>query len=404
MTEAHRALLSLLANNLFSRPVSPVLFQESVDWQKVFIESKSQAVTRIAYQAVKDLPLAADLLKKWNETSTSVLANNIRVLHSHAITHEMMAGNGIPYVILKGFSSAFYYPVPMDRGMGDVDFLVPIEYLDRAGEVLVEEGFTPWNEGHISHIVYRKQQKHLEMHFNVAGIPEGEKGALVRSYLEDVFDKAEQHVIDSREMVLPSPFHHGMILLLHTCHHMTGEGIGLRHLCDWAVFENHFSDEEFSTIFEEKLKAIGLWRFAQVLTRVSIKYLGADDKSWAEADGDTVDAIMEDILSGGNFGRKDPSRSDQTMFISSRGKNGVGQTGMVQQLIKSVNNTIFVQWPKSKKYKILLPFGWVYFGCRRTYKVLTGNRKMNLKRIVGGASQRREIYMRLKLFENRKDN
>ena len=172
MTDAQQTLLSLLACNLFNRPISSELSQKSVDWQAVFSESKSQTVTRIVYQAVKDLPVPEDLFKKWDSTATTVLANNIRVLHSHAVTHEIMTGNAIPYVILKGFSSAFYYPISMDRGMGDVDFLVPTEYLERAGDILVEEGFTPWNEEHISHIVYRKQQMHLEMHFNVAGIPD----------------------------------------------------------------------------------------------------------------------------------------------------------------------------------------------------------------------------------------
>lgn len=60
----------------------------------------------------------------------------------------------------------------------------------------------------------------------------------------------------------PEPFYHGLIMLLHMRHHLLAEGMGLRHLCDWAVFVDHFSDDEFRAMFEKKLKKTGLWRFA----------------------------------------------------------------------------------------------------------------------------------------------
>lgn len=97
---------------------------------------------------------------------------------------------------------------------------------------------------------------HLEMHFNLAGIPEGKPGELVREYSKDIYEKASLCRLNNGEAMLPSPFHHGLIILLHTCHHMTGEGIGLRHLCDWAVFVNSLSDDEFRQLFEDRLKKI----------------------------------------------------------------------------------------------------------------------------------------------------
>ena len=56
--------------------------------------------------------------------------------------------------------------------------------------------------------------------------------------------------------------------------HMTSESIGLRHLCDWAVFVNSISNNEFVGLFSENLKSFGLWKFAQIMTATSEKYLG----------------------------------------------------------------------------------------------------------------------------------
>ena len=112
------------------------------------------------------------------------------------------------------------------------------------------------------------------------------------------------------------------------------EHIGLRHLCDWAVFENSLSEEDFCGLFEEKLKAVGLWKYAQVLTLASIKYLGAENRMWAQIDDESVvDDLVEDIMNGENLGKKDDQRFKAGLLISSRGKNGVGKTSMFINLL-----------------------------------------------------------------------
>ena len=241
---------------------------------------------------------------------------------------------------------------------------------------------------------------HYEMHFNLAGTPNGAVGNLVREYTKDIFENAQEKMVGTCSAMLPSPFHHGLILLLHTCHHLTGEGVGLRHLCDWAVFENSFSEKEFCDLFEEKLKKIGLWRFAQILTRVSIKYLGAGERTWTEVDDELVDAFIEDVLGGGNFGVKDAERSNQAYLISSRGKNGVGKTSIGRQFFISLNNVVYTRWPFSEKWKVALPVGWVYFGAKQIIKISKGKRKqIHLRQMINGAEQRKKLYSRFSLFE-----
>lgn len=258
MTGSQTVLLQLLSKALFGRIVTV----ENADWFEVLREAKTQAVTQLADSVLDESKLTIDEANQWKQAASADIANNIRIAHNHKLLNEWFGKAGIPYVILKGAASASYYPIPTYRSMGDVDFLVKSEDLEQAGKVLEGKELKPWDEEHISHIVYRGPRMHYEMHFNLAGTPEGKPGDLVREYTRDIFEKAEAQRVGDGEAVLPSPFHHGLILLLHTCHHLTGEGVGLRHLCDWAVFENRFSNDEFKEMFEDKLKAIGLWHFA----------------------------------------------------------------------------------------------------------------------------------------------
>lgn len=394
MIDSQSIILQLLSKALFGREAEV----QTQDWLEVLKESQNQAVVQLVDSVLDKSLLSPEEAKAWKQVASADIANNIRVGHNHSLLHQWMGD--IPYVILKGAASASYYPTPAYRSMGDVDFLVKEDDLERAGKVLAEHGLKPWDQEHISHIVYRGPRMHYEMHFNLAGTPHGTAGNLVREYTKGIFKEAQEKEVVNGIAMLPSPFHHGLILLLHTCHHLTGEGFGLRHLCDWAVFENSFSDAEFCELFENKLKAIGLWRFAQILTRVSIKFLGADEKMWVEADDELVDSLMEDILTGGNFGKKDGERSNQAYFISSRGKNGVGKTSIGMQFFISLNNVVYTRWPFAKKWKVALPIGWVYFGIKQLIKIAKGERKkIHLKKMIDGAGKRRELYSQLHLYE-----
>ena len=328
------------------------------------------------------------------------LANCIRGIHNHRLLDDWMTEADVRYVILKGCASSHYYPDQYRRSMGDVDFLVSPDDLEKAGEALLRNGLKLCCEESNTHIVYRAKKVSMEMHYNIAGTPEAEAGDIVKEYLCDIFDRSEMQSIGEGAAVMPSPFHHGLIMLLHMSHHMTGEGIGLRHLCDWAVFENRFPDEEFRLLFEDKLRKAGLWTFACVLTGIAVKYLKADEKEWAESDGVVVDALLEDIFCGGNFGIKDSSRKMQTVLISNRGKNGVGKKTMFSQFIESINRIIYLKWPSSKKNKLLLPVGWVYFGGRRFIRELFGKReKTDIRQVIDLSQNRIELYKKLHLFE-----
>ena len=286
--------------------------------------------------------------------------------------------------------------------MGDFDFLVDRDDLERAGEILKQGGFKPWEENHICHVVYRKSNQSLEMHFEPAGIPEGQAGQIVRKYLEDVMTESAEVEYEGEKICLPSPFHHGLILLLHTSHHMLGEGIGLRHLCDWAVFANSLTEEEFRRLFEKKMKIIGMWKFTCILSQVCYRYLHCQNLKWLEGryDDDLIEQTMCDILTGGNFGRKEEGRAIESYLITDRGKDGVGKRSMIIQFVHVVNNLIRVKWPICKKLPVILPIGWIFFGIRYIYQAFRKERPwIHPKAMHRNAESRKSIYEQFDLFK-----
>lgn len=399
LNKTEQILLDLLANNLFSAGKS--FDAVSVDWRSVWQEAYFQAVSLTAFANLSSEMTQSAEFVGIRKNLQSRMSDNLAVNKAHIKIHRILTEAEIPYVILKGLASGLYYPDFLLRSMGDVDFLVSENDVERTCAVLEANGFVTSEKSHGDHLVYTDNLCRYELHTEPAGMPKGEAGELIKGHLADISDKAELKTTLFGSVFVPSAFHHGLIILLHTCHHLTSSGIGLRHLCDWAVFVNSVPENEFIDLFEKKFKDIGLWNFAQIITRVCEKYLSCPSKDWiGEVDEALVDALAKDIFEGGNLGQKSDDRSHEAMIMARYGDEEHREKSNKKRFVAYINQTVKNNWKSAEKNKILLPVGWVYFGGRYVIRSLKGERpKINVSSFLNEAKQRTEIFDKLKLFE-----
>ncbi len=371
------------------------------EWKELAKESIKQAVALSCLQGLDANNIPEDVKQTWQNYAMRALRSNVNIHAHHAYLHQLLQQAGLPYVILKGSASAYYYTDPLMRAMGDVDFLVPKATLEKTGELLKAEGFVTIEENHVCHIVFQKDKIHLEMHFEPAGMPEGELGEKIRGYLSDIFEQASEVEVGGERFQKPNDFHHGLIILMHTYHHMLSEGIGLRHLCDWAAFVRHFEGEGFAEIFQEKLSAVGLWKFAQILSYTSYLYLGLPYREWMGTQDEALcESVIQDVFAGGNFGSKDESRTVQGLSISDRGKGGVKKKSKISQMFSSLNKAGKTRYPRLAKIPILNLFCFIPLGFRYVFRVMTGKRKrLKIAGSMKEAENRKQIYKQFELFE-----
>ncbi len=410
MNDVQSLLLQAISAALFDMNAPDVAAEQLMP---LVDESKAQAVYPLAF-SILDRQLQEKLTdKQYNECSEEFFRYAIAGTQNfaeHSELHELMTSNEMPYVAMKGLASAMYYPEPNLRSMGDVDFLVAKENVSQAGKLLESIGFKVdhGEEDDGIHIAYTRPPMSIwELHHSVNGIPNNEIGELIRAEMDKTIPTAESAEVDGSTCRLPDKFHHGLIMLLHTASHLTSEGVGLRHLCDWAVFASTLSDAEFREIFEKKLKRFGLWRFAQALTLLGIRYLGAPNRVWTleaveshKLDDTTLEGLMNDILSGGNFGTKDMNRYREIKYISDRSEGTIGKSGILRQGFKTMNDKVRRGYKTLGKHKALLPIGYLAEAGKYIALLLTGKRKSSgTKQMFKEAADRKRIYSSLKLFD-----
>jgi hypothetical protein len=129
MNNNQQGLEQAIQKSLWNKDIT---FSEDTDWDAVISEAEEQAVLGIVIGAAPE-----DIQEKWRSKANLVTVNFVRILHYQEQLYRLLKEKGIPMVILKGTAAAVYYPNPSQRSMGDIDFLVPIEFVEQA-ETLLE--------------------------------------------------------------------------------------------------------------------------------------------------------------------------------------------------------------------------------------------------------------------------
>ena len=373
------------------------------DLAAVWREAIQQTVVLLALKNMDASMFPPQMRDAIRRNINNNLARELRLARGHAELSALLASAGIPHVLIKGYASALWYPEPELRQMGDVDFYVAPEDAARAEALLMTTGYEPEKMSHDVHHVFKKNGCRYELHFDIPGAPDGAAGERCRAVFRDLFAESEIRRTAFGDMRVPSPYHHGLILLLHTAHHLTGSGIGLRHLCDWAVFiTNAPQDAAFQTRFTQTLRELGLYRFARSLTDLCVLALGCPAPTPTYVpDRDTADALLADILEGGNFGQKDVSRTRQAYLITS----GTGTDSVVRRMFTLLGGMVRQKWPAANACPLLIPAGIVWFAFVYLLRAAAGKRpKPFAREALRGARQRTFLYNGFQLFEPEEEN
>ena len=402
LSKEQKIILNLASMSICSEPQSLIIAEEQlrdIDWQNVLLECNAQTITLPCFDALKVYKdhVPDEIFQKWKTISARIVKNNFDVLIAQTELVSLLKENGYDYVIMKGTSSADYYVNADLRALGDVDFLINPSKKEEITELLINNGYIKRDVEHISHVIFNKPKAHLEMHFEVAGLPETENKDFIRSFLKPAVENTVETKRDFCIFNAPQHLYHGIIILLHMQHHMIDDGLGLRHLCDWATFvektkEQDFWQKEFIP-FAEK---IGLFKYMVIMTKVCSKYLSITCPDWA-LDGDEAlcDAVMEDILTGGNFGRKDDARARSGMLIAQKGQK---DRGAISNVAYKLHKAILLKYPFIKKFWILYPFVYAWKVVKNLFLMMIG-KKSSILKMMPEAQKREQIYKQLEVFK-----
>ena len=390
------ALLALLAHEIFDQAMD--IDASTVDWSAVLAEAQRHKVTALMYPAIRSLGGVPEaVFNKVCGTAITVATASEAMLKEQRRILDVLETRQIPCAVLKGTSVAYLYPHPELRTIGDIDILVDEENLDEACKALQADGFAPSYTAE-KHLCLQKGAVWVEMHRMVSVFPESEKGRFTKQTMTDALHHIQTAEIDSVRFPMLSGAYQIIALLAHMEQHLATSGIGLRQVCDWAVtahaLRNCFDGETLAL-----LERCGLLRFAQIMTRLCEKHLGLPPCSWiTDASDALVDAMLADVLDGGNFQSQYTKRPFAAVLTDAYDLSGKGRNSLFRNYIRYLKKYLRQNEPWAKS-RLWLPVFGVFLPVRWGVRVLLGKRKqINLVHAVGTAREREKLLRELELY------
>lgn len=369
------------------------------DWETVLKLAKVHGVILTCFEEIvkQKSVIPQDTFSKFMNAVGTLIENNEKIYSAQAEVLSVLSD--VDCLILKGLSSAVYYKNPESRMMGDVDVLVKTNDLERAQNILSENGYKRLVGDDFYDVLYEKDGTLIELHFSFAGIPGGEYGEKIKGFMSDVFDTAVESEFRGQKFTSPDDAHNALIMLLHLQHHLYYGWVGLKQVVDWSRFMQKTADMPF---WEQRvlplLKSIGLMTFTAALTKVCGKYLKSPVPLWAEEFKGDGKEIIDEVLKSGDVTLNGNDFKNSDVLLE---KGEYRKRSRIALGLKYVHKKVVSDYPWVKKAVILYPFIYACKSCGYLFKSLFTRRK-DFKEMNEFARGREKFHDKFKIFENNK--
>ena len=369
MTREDEVFLSVLRCAVEEESFSPDPDFTEKQWETVFRLAFEQELLPLVFDAVCVLPSVKRLdREKYRDRKEKSLQFAIRqiVQTNEFLTLLLRAQEqGLDPVVIKGVVCRSLYPKPMLRPSVDEDILVPPSQTEALHRFLLEQGLhADEPDADIKSAVelsYHRENSptYIELHTKPFP-PDNDAYGDLNKLFEGVFDRTARVQIEDVSVRTLSPTDHLLYLLCHAYKHFLHSGMGLRQVCDIGLMARRYNDAiDWKTVYE-KCGEIRIRLFAAAVFKIGEKHLGLPMPDAFSAVETDESHLLEDILTGGNFGLNDADRVHSAAItldaVASRrrGKKGGG----VLPALFPKRTSLEGRYPYLRKKPWLLPLAW----------------------------------------------
>lgn len=367
MNNNHLVLIELLSGAIRNQNPS-YISNKAFDWGILFNIAKDHNVHTLLYPIISGLQVECrpddNLLSIWRREALACAHNQI--IHMKKLSdvfHEFYKSD-IPVIALKGLVIRQLYPQPDLRTMIDADLLIHSEDLVRAGRLLEQSGYRKLDTSPKHAGYYHEVYPHIELHWALTnpglfpGEDNNEMNFWNNAQVTDIFDAP----------VLTLSYDNQILhLLLHMAGHLKGCGFGLRQLCDFVLAVEAYKDSINLETVLGNASQYGLAPFSRIIFIICNRLFDLQTpdlfKVQEAADENYLNALIDDILSGGVYGAGSNQGRIRGMVLHnsplSSGRPVTNNLSYLSLLFPSAR-TISSRYSYARKIPILLPIAWLH--------------------------------------------
>lgn len=315
-----KAFLALLKSSLWDIPLSDEYLEKLnfEDWISIYRIAYFQTVDGLIAERITDLP--EDLLPeqtlryKFMLRSQQIQELNVRmnqVVGEMAMLFKLI---DLTPILQKGQGIAQYYPKPLLRVCGDIDWYFPKNGPYEEAYLLMDELTNNVNYHANYSCGYTWKGLHVEHHQHLIQIRNPWKQNFLQALLDQEKSIQSTIRIGTENIPIPKPVINSIMINMHILNHQIGYGIGLRQMCDAAMLYESVGTQLDADYLTHVYKKLDVLKWIHVFHQTLVDGLGLDERKLPIALERRKDStwMMSDILYAGNFAFHDPRYPDIT--------------------------------------------------------------------------------------------
>ena len=379
MTKEQAYFLELVKSHLNNtKPKAP----KEIDFAELFKVCEIQNMTAIAAVKLRDLKddgiISKEEFSPFNQVLGLTFQNYCYKQEGVELLKNVLCGNKIKHLFLKGAEVRYFYPTPELRTSGDIDIVVKKEDFEKAAMLLVENGFKVVLSSDIQYVLtYLGEEYELKNYLDCLNDK-------CEEYFSDVFesDKCEDEKDYNYSLF---PFYHLIYIISHMLKHFKSGGAGVRQICDIDVILRNcqINLNELFRICEE----LDFGKSSKVLVSLAKRFFDTPIDFEYEIDIPLLETLEDVILNGGTFGYGigDIGTTRLMKTINSSGSSGkVASFKSLIGLFIIDKENLYHNYKYAREHHFLLPVA--YFS--RLYSAVFKRGAQNIKHIQSMFSDR----------------
>lgn len=365
------ALLNCISAALDGRECALTLAPD--DWTVLLRLAGEQKLLPLVYAAVRGTPgfAAAPEAVRAAARRQTMREAAAQTVHTEAFLrlYQALRAEGLAPVVVKGIVCRALYPQPELRPSSDEDLYLTAAEMPHFHAVLLRAGFVltePERD-------YRSAHEARYVHPDTGLVVEGHWALFPTEYavyaalnvqLSDLMQRAQDWETGGVTLRVPDACDHLIFLLLHAFKHFISSGVGVRQLCDIALWMRRFGAQIDWQRVRAALRATHSEGFAAAVIDAGVHWFGLEcAAAHIPPDWETLEsaALLVDALSGGVYGGADSTRRHSctiTIHAADRAhRGGTGRASLCAALFPG--REVMAGWyPYVARCPALLPAAW----------------------------------------------
>lgn len=389
--KSEKEFLAVL-RSFFSKKDEPFEPFENYD-ESVLLAKKQNLLPLFLNALSKRAPLPPELENERLSAFGQYTAQRVKTAEFLSLCQKIESEK-IRFLCVKGVTLRALYEDGELRPSSDEDILIERKNIPLFKRIMEENSFSVKCEGENEVSFFDEKTSLLvEAHTSLFS-EDGELGEALSSLFEDPFASAKTVKIGSVDILTLDGQGGLLYLVCHAFKHFIRSGFGVRQVCDVGIYIRENKEKINFERLRNDLSKIKADRFFDAVVNIAVDYLGFEDIVFSSLDRSVdPEALLEDLLRGGVYGRGEPSRKHSASLTLSAARGKTRGRALFSALFPK-RRVLEAAYPKFKKF----PFLYLYFAFVRIVKYFVSLRKR--KESEGTALESLKIAeKRLLLFE-----